>query len=303
MSRCGRYPPPPQQSSDTSDRLTFAGASVVRALRLIDVFPHAREQIMALAEHCALVTLDPVQGWNVQQWTLTDDDVGRAVAAYQALLAVDLDDELDQLLADMGVDRYGPPATLVQHERVMRADAVELMAAATVISFDEADIDDLHMPNVPKMSVHKSDSGIDVIGIEMDASAAGPIVDSERLILVSVKHTVDRYAAALRGQLEKSVTEEWPALYLHRQLTTLHGRMRQSGVSADTARRIFYFLRETLRHPRVRVVCVGAAAPPPDCNLPDQPVQLGDAAMPDAHFRMLLVPDVASLHEKLVPGG
>lgn len=267
------------------------------------MLPHAREQITALADHSAIVTLEPVNGWNIQQWTLSDDDVERAVAAYRALLAVELDDELDALLTDLGVDRLGPPPETEQRERVVRADAVELMAAATVLAFDEAVLDDLHMPNVPKMATFKSDSGIDVIGIELSADASGPIVDGERLILVSVKHTIDRYASGLRGELEKSVTDDWPAPYLYRQLTTLHGRMRQAGISKETAKRVFYFLRQTLRHPRVRVVCVGAAAPPPQCNLPDQPKQLAQTQMPDAHFRMLFVPDVGSLHEKLIPGG
>jgi hypothetical protein len=267
------------------------------------VFPHARDEIMALAEHSNVISLDTRQGWNIQTWTLTDDDVQRVVAAYQALMAVDLDDELDQLLIDLGVDRLGPPATTDQHARVMRADAIELMAAATVIAFDETDIDALHMPNVPKMAGKKSDSGIDVVGIVLDPETLGPIVASERLVLVSVKHTVDRYASGVRGDLEKSVTVEWPALYLYRQLTTLNGNMVRSGMSRETAKRVFYFLRETLNHPQVRVVCVAAAAPPPHCNLPDQPAQLGQTAMPDAHFRMLLVSDVAALHEKLVPGG
>jgi hypothetical protein len=267
------------------------------------VLPHARGEIMALAEHSSVISLESVQGWSVQAWTLTDEDVQRAVAAYRALMAVDLDDELDQLLVDLGVERLGPAATSGQHARVMRADAIELMAAATVIAFDDAAVDDLHMPNVPKMAGKKSDSGIDVVGIMLDRDTAGSIVAGERLVLVSVKHTVDRYASGVRGQLEKSVTDEWPAPYLYSQLTTLNGNMIREGVSDETARRVFYFLRETLSHPQVRVVCVAAAAPPPHCNLPDQPAQLGQTAMPDAHFRMLLVSDVSALHEKLMPSG
>lgn len=258
---------------------------------------------MALAEHCNVVSLDPVQGWEIQTWTLTPDDIDRAAAAYRALMAVNLDDELDQLLVELGVDRLGPPATTNQHARVMRADTIELMAAATVISFDRADIDDLHMPNVPKVAGKKSDSGIDVVAIVLNADAPGPIVEGERLVLVSVKHTVDKYASGVRGQLEKSVTDEWPAPYLYRQLTTLNGNMIREGVSEETAKRVFYFLRETLKHPQVRVVCVAGAAPPPHSNLPDQPVQLGETDMPDAHFRMLLVPDIAALHEKAIPSG
>jgi hypothetical protein len=267
------------------------------------VFPHARDEIIALAEHSNVISLDPVQGWRIQSWALTDADVERAVTAYQALMAVDLNDELDQLLVDLGVDRLGPPATTDQHARVMRADAIELMAAATLIAFDDADVDDLHMPNVPKMAGKKSDSGIDVVGIMLDSETSGPIVGGERLVLVSVKHTVDKYASGVRGELEKSVTDEWPAPYLYRQLTVLHGNMIRAGVRSATAARVFFFLRETLNHPQVRVVCVAAAAPPPHCNLPDQPVQLSQTAMPDAHFRMLLVSDVAALHKKLIPDG
>jgi hypothetical protein len=267
------------------------------------VLPHARDEITALAEHSRVVSLAASNGWEVQKWALTDQDVQRVIAAYQALMSVELDDELDQLLADMGVDRLGPQAVTDQHARVMRADAIEIVAAATVLAVDDANIDDLHMPNIPKMAGQKSDSGIDVIGIQLDPDEAGPITSGERLLLASVKHTVDQYASGMRGKLEKSVSEELPTPYLHRQLTTLHGRMIQSGVTPGTAKRVFYFLRETLTHPQVRVVCVAAAAPPPDCNLPDQPAQLAATDMPDAHFRMLLIPDLPTLHEKLVPSG
>lgn len=267
------------------------------------MIPHARDEIKALAVHSAVVSLGSMDGWSVQQWTLTDEDVERAVAAYQAILSVDLNDELDQLLEDMGVDALGPPAVTTQHAQVMRADAMELVAAATAIAFDSAGIDDLHMPNVPKMAGQKSDSGIDLIGITLHTDAVGPLVAGERLLLVSVKHTVDKYASGMRAKLEKSISEDLSAPYLHRQLHTLHGRLIQGGVSALTAERVFYFLRETLSHPQVRLVCVAAAPPPPACNLPNQVAQLSDIGAPDAHFRMLLVPGLPALHERLVPSG
>lgn len=91
------------------------------------MLPHARDEIKALAQHSSLIEMDAVQGWNVQEWKLTNEDADRAVAAYQALLSVELDDELDQLLADMGVDRLGPPATKDQHAKVARADSIELV--------------------------------------------------------------------------------------------------------------------------------------------------------------------------------
>ncbi|SDU17841.1 hypothetical protein [Jiangella alkaliphila] len=267
------------------------------------MIPHARDEIKMIAQHSRVVALDTAQGWNIQQWALDDDDIVRAVAAYQALLRVDLNEELDQLLADMGVDRLGPPATSDQHAKVMRADAIELVAAATVVAVDDVDIDDMHMPNVPKMAVQKSDSGIDIIAVELDPDASSDIGPGDRLVLVSVKHTVSRRAGGMRGKLEKSVTDELPAPYIHRQLTTVHGRLLQAGVNPNVAQRIFFFLRETLSNPRVRVVCIAAAAPTPHCNLADQPAQLAQTNMPDAHFRMLLVPNLATLHERLVPSG
>lgn len=267
------------------------------------MLPHARDEIKALAEQSNVVLMEPTQGWNVEEWTLTDEDVDRAVEAYQAILSVELDDELDQLLADMGVDPLGPPAETDQHAKVMRADAIELVAAATVVAVDDMDIDGMHMPNVPKMAGQKSDSGIDVIGIELDADVSGPIVPGERLLLMSVKHTIDKYASGMRAKLEKSITDDLSGPYLLRQLTVLHGRMIASGMSNETAMRTFYFMRETHSHPHVRVVCVAAANPAPHCNLSEQPAQLGTTEMPDAHFRMLLVPSLETLHEKLVPDG
>ncbi len=267
---------------------------------LPSVLPHARDEIQALADHCAVVSLDPVSGWDIERWHLTEEDVARAVTAYRAILSVELDDELEELLADLGVDRLGPPPTSDQHARVARADAIELVAAATVVSTEQTHLDNLYMPNVPKMAESKSDSGIDVIGVELDPANAGPIAPGERLILVSVKHTVKQYASGMRGMLEKSVSDDLSAPYLYRQLSTVHGRMVQEG-RGDQASRLMHFLRDIGSNPNVRIICVGAAAPAPDCNLDGQPEQLGSTNNPDAHFRMLLVPGLKTLHDQLVP--
>lgn len=267
------------------------------------MIPHARAELTALAEASSVISLDSVQGWNVQRWDLTEEDVDLTVDAYRAILDGSLEDDLQQLLAELEVDELGPPADSEQHARVMRADAIELVAAATVLAVEAASLDDLDMPNVPKMAGKKSDSGIDVVGVELTPGVTGPIVDGERLLLISVKHTVDQYASSMRGKLEKSVSDDFTVPYLHRQLLTLHGRMIQRGIVREMADRVMYFLRDTLTHPHVRIICVAAAAPPPSCNLPDQPSQLAAVGMPDAHFRMLLVPNLESLHERLVPSG
>ncbi|MBT9273560.1 hypothetical protein KMZ32_05645 [Phycicoccus sp. MAQZ13P-2] len=263
------------------------------------MLPHARAEITALAHHSAPASQGKAQGWNVQLWELTEEDVARVGAAYRALLAVAPTDELSQLLVDMGIDALGPVPSTDQHAKVARADAMELAAAATALSVDGATIDTLHMPNIPKMAGMKSDSGIDIVGVELDPTEDGELVDGERLLIVSVKHTTSKYASGMRGKLEKSISEDLSGPYLYRQLTTVHGRMIQSGVTPETAQRVFHFLRETLTNPKVRLVCVAAAAPPPDCNLPDQPSQLLETQAPDAHFRMLLVPKISSLHREL----
>ena len=265
------------------------------------MLPHAKDEVEELSLHGAINELTDANGWKVQEWHLTSDDVDRTVAAYQALLRGDLDDELEAMLAEVGINPLGPPISSDQHAKVARADAIELVAAATVLAIEEVGIDDIWMPNVPKMSAEKSDSGIDVIGIELDPNASGEPGEGERLVIVSVKHTVEKYASGMRGLLEKSVGEDLSGPYLYRQLTTLNGRLRQAGVAPEVARRVIYFIRQTLSHPSVRIVCVAASAPVPHCNLPSQPSQLGEATGPDMHFRMLFVPDIDSLHTKLIP--
>ena len=266
------------------------------------MLPHARSELTALAKHSNVAPLTSSKGWNVQQWHMSSADVDRAVAAYQALLTGgDLDDELDDLLAEMNLSQLGPPAASDQHKKLARADAMELVGAATLLAYEGFSVDDLHMPNVPKMAGKKSDSGIDVLGVELDPLGSGEPGQGERLVICSVKHTVDSYASGMRGKLEKSVGDDLSAPYLYRQLTTLHGRMIQSGFPEASAKRVLFFLRETLSHPLVRIVCVAASSPPPDCNLPDQPALLKNAAGADMHFRMLLVPGLKSLHTKLIP--
>ena len=114
------------------------------------MIPHARDEIEDLADNSNVVSLAMVPGWQIQRWDMSIDDVERAIAAYQALLSVDLDDKLTELLIDMGVDALGPAAATDQHAKVMRADAVELVAAATVLSVEGMSLDDLFMPNVPE---------------------------------------------------------------------------------------------------------------------------------------------------------
>lgn len=268
---------------------------------LIHVIPHAREEIKALAARSNIVSLSAVDGWNVQEWELTTADVQRVVKAYQAILSVDLDADLDQLLIDLGVDRLGPKPDSEQHAKVARADAIELVAAATVVAVEQVGLDDIHMPNVPKMATKKSDSGIDVLGVELDSNEVGDLVAGERLVLVSVKHTIGKYASGMRSKLEASLKDDLSGPYIYRQLTNLQGRMIQAGVPEATANRVIYFMRETLSNPNVRIIGVAAAEPDPDCNLQDQTGLLEHTDSPDAHFRMLLVPGLKALHTKLVP--
>lgn len=263
------------------------------------MLPHARDEVQDLADNCAVVSLESSNGWDVEQWHLTDDDVTRAVAAYQAILRIDLDDEIDAILAELDIDRLGPPPLTKQHAKVARADAIELVAAATVISVEQTRLDNLYMPNVPKMSEAKSDSGIDVVGVELDPASTGPIVAGERLIIVSVKHTIQKHASGMRDLLEKSVDEDLSVAYLYRQLRTVNGRMKEQGLG-EQAKRVMRFVGQ-VGTPNVRIVCVGAAAPTPACNLEDQPSRLSQSSKPDAHFRMLFVPGLHTLHAQLVP--
>lgn len=265
------------------------------------MLPHGQTELAEMAAQSALVSLKDVNGWEIQEWHLTPDDVERAIVTYQAVLKGDVDEEMDELLQDLGIDPLGTPALTAQRQKVVRADAIEIAAAATLMSHERITVDDLHMPNVPKMSVFKSDSGIDVLGIELDPSETGVPKQHERLIIASVKHTITNDSSGMRSLLEKSVGEDLSGPYMFRQLVTLNGRLIQSGIPKSVARRVMYFLRSTLKNPQVNVVCVAAAAPAPDCDLAEQPAKLTETKAPSMTFRMLFIPGIDTLHDRLIP--
>lgn len=114
---------------------------------------HGAPEVAALAARCAVTPLDDKSGWAVDLWLMDDNDVSLAVDAYEALLLGGRSDPVEDLLKAKG---YDLSALLLDSEHskddITRADLAELTAAASIAASQEHDIDELHMPNVPKMA-------------------------------------------------------------------------------------------------------------------------------------------------------
>src|SRR5262252_347270 len=124
---------------------------------------HGRDELIALAERCVIDHLGEVNGWNVDSWDMENMDVEAAIKVYAAVLTGGATDPVIALLATSGLD-LTEALNDVAHSRdeITRSDLTELTAAASMIAEPGCNIDYMYMPNVPKMSRRKSDSGVDI---------------------------------------------------------------------------------------------------------------------------------------------
>ena len=155
---------------------------------------HGRDEILALAQRANIVGLADTNGWHVDAWRMNDADVDASIRVYAAVLGGGATDPVIALLADSELDLE---ALLLDEEQskeeITRSDLTEMIAAASLVAVPGCAIDKMLMPNVPKMSRRKSDSGIDIFvaDIREDASDDDDLSDDEYLTIASVKHTID----------------------------------------------------------------------------------------------------------------
>ena len=245
-----------------------------------------------------MTTTGHANGWRVETWELGHTDVDAAVAVYEAVLAGGATDPVVALLAEEGIDLE---LLLVDEESarddITRADVAELIAAAAMIALDGWTPTELHMPNVPKMSRRKSESGVDVFGIRLDSlDSADDLEADERLGLASVKHTVDSSAGGMRRKLVRSVDQsELSKAYLTQQLRVLNGHLRREGVPPLTAARVYLFLREFPTAPGVEIIAVGVVDPQLKEDLAHQVPLLPASPGGRRVFRQIIVPGLANL--------
>lgn len=267
------------------------------------VLPHARDELLTLAAGCVLEDWDTVNGWAVDLWRMTGDDVDAATAAYKALLAASSSPThpVAELLANSGIDLE---ALLLDSEDskddITRSDVTELIATASMIEYDGATLDTAHMPNVPKMARKKSDSGVDVFDVEL-IHPSGDLLVPEALSLASVKHTIDGTTQGLRWKLASSLgSKELSRPYLTAQLRVLKGRLEQEGMSHDQAMRAFLFTRDFPDPDFVKLFAVAVVDPAVEEDIHHHVSLLPEVEGGNYQFRIVLCPGLSSLHEKCV---
>ena len=202
---------------------------------------HGREAVLTLAGRCQVQSRADVNGWHVDLWEMTEPDLDAAVYVYNEVLAGAATPTVLALLDEAGIDlkRYLNDQ-VGSKDDITRADLTELTAAASLVAAPGCDVDMMQMPNVPKMSRRKSESGFDitVVGLRDDLGEEVELQDGERLIIASVKHSVGRSAGGMRWKLVESLTTELTHPYLSDQLRVLNGQLIREGHTKAFASRI-----------------------------------------------------------------
>lgn len=258
------------------------------------MLPHIKVALETLAAKCLQCGVDDHDGWSVDWWELDADSATAAVAVYSDLLRGGSTESVRGLLIERGIDLDAYLLGAESRDEITRSDLTELIAAASIVARDGWSPDGLHMPNVPKMARKKSDSGIDVMGVFLDAANEGFPEGDERLILVSVKHTVQGDTSQLRSSLLKSVTDDLSRPYLAAQFRVLSGRLMSEGATDEQAARVYLFLDVVEDGERVDLLAVGVA----DASvLGDfkQRVERLPRALPAKRFRGVVVPGLATI--------
>lgn len=253
-----------------------------------------------LSRRCEVGPRELLNGWLTDSWILNDGDIESVADIYKAVLLADLEQDMLDYVEAQGV----PLDSLLidddhRRDEITRADAVELAAASSLLAADSWPEETLFMPNVPKMSRAKSDSGIDVTAVTLYAVDTQELLDGETLFLASVKHTLSTSFRDLRYKLVRSVTgDDISSGYLARQMRVWHANLIKEGVSRQKANRIFYFLRHISDPQFVRIYAIGAAdaarVDEARADLANLPV------IPDEskYFRVLAIEAIASLHDR-----
>lgn len=264
-------------------------------------------EFATLVASCTCINQKLVNGWITDVWNLTQDNVALAVKCYQALLAGGLGtaeiSAMERLLLDQGLPLR---ELLIDHENakpnITRADVCELAAAASFVANDGWPSDTLHMPNVPKGSRAKSESGIDAMAITLDASAPDTELSAiELLHLGSVKHTIVASTYDVMSKLLRSVSlTELSVNYVCQQVRVLVGNLQAQGVQRPE--RAYMMLRDyPSKSARVNV---SAAAVVDQDAYSDISARL-EAMLPQvpdgaARLRVITMPELANLHERCV---
>lgn len=216
-------------------------------------------------------------------------------AAYSALLHPEID---PQVLAQLEVDDVPLEQLLTDadhaNDTITRSDMTELAAAAALVAADGANIDLMHLPNVPKAQRNISERGIDIMVAQLNLqNTSGELLPEEYLVVCSVKHSIVD-PGDLRYKLSTSLTKETVNVpYLTSQLRSFRGRLRERGISCD---RLLLTLSEAKRTQHLHLMGVAAV----DVTMKEaMAAELDHLPVVDlpARLRQLLIPGIAGMHQ------
>jgi hypothetical protein len=260
---------------------------------------HGQTQMAALAERCWTRGVWTVGAWSVDRWELDEDDVDLVAALYEAQLLSDLDQEMINLVVSEGVNL----GSLLRdsdnsNDVITRSDMTELAAAASLMEINGWPSETMHMPNVPKMSRRKSESGLDILAATLSVELSSELDDDDHLFIGSVKHSIDDRARGLRNKLVKSMTDELSRVYVGTQLRVLHGELKKQGFDQVRLNRLYGFLSELDNDDHVTIHGIAAI----DASYSDGFEMELETTLPhvDREFelRILSVPRIALLHTR-----
>lgn len=263
---------------------------------------HGLAEIQQLAAAGEIADEEPVAGWAIARWDLGQAERALAVSAYRAVVAADSAewDEVADALAANGVDVaelfFETTATDAAVAKTVRGDVGELVAGALTLRLDANQPDDLFLQNIPKGSLAKSESGLDIALVLFDHEAtAAELEPHESLVLGSAKHTMTDLGQ-LRRSLVASVSTEWSQPYIAQQLRVLHARLKSEDRHVRPER-LFRLLECELGGEQLPINAVALIDSDRRDDFEDELAKLANAGGDFQRFAVVTVPSLAELHE------
>jgi hypothetical protein len=269
------------------------------------VISHGADELLALARGGTCTNQRVIRGWGIDEWRMTETDLVHLENVYRAVLLGDTAANDSNIASLLELQQVKLEALLLDDEgandRLTRADAVELAGVASLLLADGWPPETLRMPNVPTLSRAKSESGNDAMAVRLDEEASGELTPDERLCVASIKHTIASRTSDVRLKLVRSVTSpEMTTATMARNLRPFTAWLKDRGMSQEQVERVYLFLRDW---PDFNCVQIHAIAAIDVSQAEDFEIQLQQLPLVDAgtyRLRVLLIPDLANLHERLV---
>jgi hypothetical protein len=258
--------------------------------------PSVWDELLDLANAYAPQHQSVSAGWRKECWIIGGDADDALVRTYAGLLVPgNVEHVAEQLIENAGVDLGELLADAPgKAAKITRSDCAELAAAASHLAGDGWPIRTLHLPNIPKASRRRSDSGIDVMAAILDpaAEAGTQLGPNEAVLLSTVKSRQSAGKAAVAAAV-RSLDEFGDRVYLAQQLRVLTSVLDERGIPGDVTRAYWVLSQADRARPHAVAVTDAAVHPSVDTALRD----LSDADGQTV-IRGILIEDFESLADR-----